>query len=727
MKYDCTVPACEKSFAQKCSLVRHVNRAHATKDALHRHTKLKRHSRTPGDDETETPCVRAPPPKPILSSPDAFEITVVHAPSRGPDTLFQLHTENIVFPRGASVVDGVVQIAGKPSSPLAWLDNFTPLSAQQKSNYFKHLDLNYQLGTALDAGRVCNGDECTSPITWRNVLLGAGKKAGYFHSKKLCSRCTTRNRALKFKEEYDPEGDMLPTFVQSLAPNSQVPGAMKSSLCAICSCRQGRGNSRIILGNSISTPLRFFSYCKSCDREQQNRRRQGPMGKFKRWIGSRLGDFESPDAALDAIMTVALQGFCFGSAVYTSKEKMYLCTMAKEASPKCFWSGFQLTVAASGVHCPTTKFTADRIVFHEGCALPYGAKEQFLVASSEFANYFFMDRTIIQRTQYLKKIEKEWGEGAKWADGVIQELQGGFDSQSEEDEAWTNEWEHRWNVFVKNKDFKGHRERVLWNKYDEWRFFVKRCQGRSLVTGQVLEGKACHIDRVFNSDDYAVKNCLMMEQGLNFTKRDMLEFQTSSGFAGQYKLQYGVLILRNAVRELLEYSRPHRDRHNEDTQVSLEGGHSDRILLTQQGISKREPSPVQMKLHQGSSNSSERDWNDALSTVSAANIEGHAKNFRKYCPDNVYISMIVAYPTEWADKLPAPSELPKDPSGVQQVVINISDDNFGDIFPQEHVAFINRLKHARKRSAEQRNANQSANLWKNSGFDTKQSVQNDVI
>ncbi|KAG0309903.1 hypothetical protein BGZ99_000752 [Dissophora globulifera] len=94
---------------------------------------------------------------------------------------------------------------------------------------------------------------------------------------------------------------------------------------------------------------------------------------------------------------------------------------------------------------------------------------------------------------------------------------------------------------------------------------------------------------------------------------------------------------------------------------------------------------VQMKLHQGSSNFLEKDWNDALSTVSATKIEDHAKNFRKYCPDNVYISMIVAYPTKWTDKLPALSELPKDVSGVQQVVINVSDNNFSDIFPKEHV------------------------------------------
>ncbi|KAF9972814.1 hypothetical protein BGZ73_003998 [Actinomortierella ambigua] len=106
---------------------------------------------------------------------------------------------------------------------------------------------------------------------------------------------------------------------------------------------------------------------------------------------------------------------------------------------------------------------------------------------------------------------------------------------------------------------------------------------------------------------------------------------------------------------------------------------------------------VQMKLHQGSSNFSEKDWTNALSTVSATKIEGHVQSFREYCPDNVYISMIVAHPTKWTDKLPTSSELPQDPSGVQQVVINISDDNFAHIFPKEHVEFIDRLKNARKR------------------------------
>jgi hypothetical protein len=113
---------------------------------------------------------------------------------------------------------------------------------------------------------------------------------------------------------------------------------------------------------------------------------------------------------------------------------------------------------------------------------------------------------------------------------------------------------------------------------------------------------------------------------------------------------------------------------------------------------------VQMELHQGSSSFSEKDWNKALSTVSATKLETHAKNFRKFCPDNVYISMIIAYPTKWTDKLPALSELQKDDSGVQQVVINVGDDNFGSIFPKEHVEFIDRLKNARKRSADDANS-----------------------
>ncbi|KAF9314132.1 hypothetical protein BG006_004017, partial [Podila minutissima] len=41
-----------------------------------------------------------------------------------------------------------------------------------------------------------------------------------------------------------------------------------------------------------------------------------------------------------------------------------------------------------------------------------------------------------------------------------------------------------------------------------------------------------------------------------------------------------------------------------------------------------------------------------------------------------------------------------DANGIQQVVINVGDHNFGDIFPREHVKFIERLKNAGNRSTD---------------------------
>ncbi|KAF9085495.1 hypothetical protein BGX29_001911 [Mortierella sp. GBA35] len=61
--------------------------------------------------------------------------------------------------------------------------------------------------------------------------------------------------------------------------------------------------------------------------------------------------------------------------------------------------------------------------------------------------------------------------------------------------------------------------------------------------------------------------------------------------------------------------------------------------------------------------------------------------------------MIVAYPTKWTSKLPVLPDATIDTSGVQQVVINFGDNNFGEIFPKDHVEFIDRLKNAGKCSA----------------------------
>ncbi|KAF9143534.1 hypothetical protein BG015_000404 [Linnemannia schmuckeri] len=110
---------------------------------------------------------------------------------------------------------------------------------------------------------------------------------------------------------------------------------------------------------------------------------------------------------------------------------------------------------------------------------------------------------------------------------------------------------------------------------------------------------------------------------------------------------------------------------------------------------------VQMKLHQSSATLYQKLWEKALTTVSASCIQDHAKDFQNFCPDNIYISMVVAYPVVCGVRLPPAVEVPeKDACGVQQVVIRVSDTNFGQIFPKEHVEFIDRLKKAGKRAAD---------------------------
>lgn len=93
--------------------------------------------RSPGHSVAETACIRAPPPEVIPGIPDgkccslaesqsmgecqklrnvillsclALKITVIHAECPDKGIPMQLHSENIIFPLGASVVEDVVQV-----------------------------------------------------------------------------------------------------------------------------------------------------------------------------------------------------------------------------------------------------------------------------------------------------------------------------------------------------------------------------------------------------------------------------------------------------------------------------------------------------------------------------------------------------------------------------------------------------------------------------------------
>ncbi|KAG0283181.1 hypothetical protein BGZ97_008635, partial [Linnemannia gamsii] len=382
-------------------------------------------------------------------------------------------------------------VAGEPAEPLAWLDTFDPLSKMQRSNYAKIRDHNYQIGSPLRARKTCRGEGCSVAITWRYIQLHVGEKLSLMRNS-VCERCS---------RHMDRDKD--------------------------------RSNSRLQLGGSLNIPLTFHSSCNNCYKIQMRETRTSILGKLSDWASKRFHkreDFTSMDSALYTAMTVAVQGFSYGPAVYSSSEQFHLRVMVEKATPACFWTGIPLSLT-NGT-CPTKKFTTDRIMFgQEGKALSYGDKDQAL-------------------------LDEGWEDGIRWADGAIDKLRG-YNAEAEKGRPWTAVWEQRWCRFFNNKSYNGKVDRVQWSKA-EWRFFVETCQSRSLVTGQHIEGIDAQIDRIFNSDNYTVWSCILIEQGLNFAKRDMSEFQDSNTFHGHCKLAHGVGILRAAVKEVLDKSRPHR-------------------------------------------------------------------------------------------------------------------------------------------------------------------------
>ncbi|ORX95394.1 hypothetical protein K493DRAFT_337378 [Basidiobolus meristosporus CBS 931.73] len=90
----------------------------------------------------------------------------------------------------------------------------------------------------------------------------------------------------------------------------------------------------------------------------------------------------------------------------------------------------------------------------------------------------------------------------------------------------------------------------------------------------------------------------------------------------------------------------------------------------------------------------------ALKTVSEECVQEHVENLGDYCPtNNTYISMIIAYPGKMiVSQIGRPN--PALPSrSLNQVVVNITGDNFAKIFPPSHVDFLDRIKTPVKRHA----------------------------
>lgn len=103
------------------------------------------------------------------------------------------------------------------------------------------------------------------------------------------------------------------------------------------------------------------------------------------WAYKHQDSFESRYLARQTAMTIVVQGFASGPAKYQSIESVYLHSFATQCTPRCFWTGLQLSLE---IDCePRTTFLMDRTVFANGKALSYGSEDQVLVAASLFSNW----------------------------------------------------------------------------------------------------------------------------------------------------------------------------------------------------------------------------------------------------------------------------------------------------------------------------------------------------
>ncbi|KAG0061700.1 hypothetical protein BGZ90_003436, partial [Linnemannia elongata] len=95
----------------------------------------------------------------------------------------------------------------------------------------------------------------------------------------------------------------------------------------------------------------------------------------------------------------------------------------------------------------------------------------------------------------------------------------------------------------------------------------------------------------------------------------------------------------------------------------------------------------------------EKNAQSGLETVFAEPVKQHAVELGKYCPtDKTCINMVISYPVKVTARLiPRPDP---DFKGLKQVVIKVDETNFGAIFPQSHVEFLDRTKTRLKWQAE---------------------------
>lgn len=89
------------------------------------------------------------------------------------------------------------------------------------------------------------------------------------------------------------------------------------------------------------------------------------------------------------------------------------------------------------------------------------------------------------------------------------------------------------------------------------------------------------------------------------------------------------------------------------------------------------------------------------STSVQSNQQQPPPQLQDYCPNGLYISMVIAYPAEVVYFQAVRPDLKPKLEGLQRVSIRIDGDNFSRIFPRRHIEYLDNLKGHKRRYEDQ--------------------------
>ncbi|KAF9910966.1 hypothetical protein EC991_005141 [Linnemannia zychae] len=133
----------------------------------------------------------------------AYTVCVVHAANYNKNIPEFIQENDLLFPLGSTLVNGVPKHGRNRAQPTAWIDRnsenggavYTPLTEAQRNDYSIIASHRFRLNSPYP-NTVCSAKRCQETITWRSAgvvkrqaKLGSTITAAYLKNVKTCFEC----------------------------------------------------------------------------------------------------------------------------------------------------------------------------------------------------------------------------------------------------------------------------------------------------------------------------------------------------------------------------------------------------------------------------------------------------------------------------------------------------------------------------------------------------------